>query len=236
MHRKIYQIAWLLSLFVGISLACQLVTGVQEDIGNARGTAGAVSTDAKGFLNQLEGAATHIEESGVLGTARALATQEGPALIETAKALATQADEKGWKETAQAFATDKGPELLETGQALSTYAPESVLETVQAMATQVFGGGIRPEDIPLLPKNDILTITENKNTVTFTTSLDFHSVVEFYQKEMLLEGWQAVPSGSLVTGNAAMLQFEKADQAATVTILSASPQTATSVLVNVRNQ
>lgn len=252
MHRKPYQVAWLISLLIGISLACQLVSGIQQDVRQARGTADAISSQAQGLITQVEGAATAVGESSLLSTARALATQEGPALLETARALATEAEEKGLKETIQAVATDQGPAIratgqalgtkaadegwLETVQALPTFAPGDVLGTLQAMATQVLGGGDQPDDIPIVPDPDLSNLTANDDTVTYTTALSFQNVVEFYQQEMELQGWQAIQNGSFLTGNAAFLQFEKADRAATVTILSASPQGATSVLINIRSR
>ncbi|HLE14436.1 MAG TPA: hypothetical protein VI776_06790 [Anaerolineales bacterium] len=232
MHRKSYQVAWLISLLIGLSLACQLVTGLQEDLGQARGTAGAISTQAQGLITQVQGAATAVEESGLLGTARALATQEGPALLETAQALATEADERGLKETAQAVLTDQGPAL----QALTTYAPGDVLGTLQALATQVLGGGQAPEDIPIVADPDLTSLTATSDTVSYTTTLSFQTVLDFYRQEMLLAGWQAVQAGSFVMGNAAFLQYEKIDRAATVTILTASPQITTSVLINIRSK
>jgi hypothetical protein len=252
MHRKTYQVAWLISLLIGISVACQLVSGIQKDVGEARGTAGAISTQAQELLTQVQGAATAVEESSLLGTARALATQEGPSLLETARALATEAEEKGLKETIQAVATDQGPAIratgqalgtkaaeegwLETAQALTTYAPGDVMGTLQAMATQVIGGGEKPADIPIVSDPNLTNLTANSDTISYTTNLSFQNVLDFYQQEMMLEGWQAVQTGSFVTGNAALLQFEKADRAATVTILRASPGSSTSVLINIRSQ
>jgi hypothetical protein len=252
MHRRTYQAAWLISLLFGLTFACQLASGIQRDIGEARGTAGAVSTQARGIITQIEGAATSVEESGILGTARALATSEGPALLETARALATGAEQSGLKETVQAFATDQGPELLATGQALgtkaaesdlektvqalSTYAPGDVFATLQAMATQLLGGGNLPADIPVVPDPNISDLTVTNQIVSYTTSLGFQSVLDFYQQEMPLQGWQADQSGSFTTGHAAVLKFEKADRPATVTILSASAQNSTSVLVHFRSR
>ena len=252
MHRKKYQVAWLISLLIGISLACQLVSGIQQDIGEARGTAGAISTQAQGLITQVQGAATAVEESSLLSTARALATQEGPSLVDTAQALATEAKEKGLKETVQAVATEQGPAIkataqalgtkaaekgwLETAQALTTYAPGDVMGTLQAMATKIISGGEKPTDIPIVSDPDLTNLTANSDTVSYTSALSFQAVVAFYQREMLLEGWQAVQNGSFVTGNAAFLQFEKDDRAATVTVLSAAPQTTTSVLINIRSK
>jgi hypothetical protein len=252
MHRKTYQVAWLICLLIGVSLACQLVSGIQDDISGARSTADAISTQAQGIITQVEGAATAVEESSFLSTVRALATQEGPGLLETARALTTEVEEKGLEETLQALATEEGPALratgqalgtkaaeegwLETAQALTTYAPGEVMGTLQAVATQVLGGGDQPDDIPIVSDPELSNFTANSDTVSYTTSLSFQTVLDFYKQEMLTNGWQAVQAGSFVTGNAAFLQFEKVDRAATVTILSASPQSATSVLINTRSK
>src|SRR3990170_5002240 len=103
MQRKKILIALLISLLLGITLACNLLSGVQGDIGAARGTAAAIATEARGFVTQVQGLATEADASSALATLEALATQEGPEAEATLKALGTEAAESGLYKTAEAF-------------------------------------------------------------------------------------------------------------------------------------
>jgi hypothetical protein len=103
----------LLYLFTGfllsLTLACNLISNVSNQVNEVKdtavsvatqvgegqkwlGTAKAVATEVgnSGLLETAQVYATQVGESGFLETAQAYATENGPGMIETAKAIATQ--------------------------------------------------------------------------------------------------------------------------------------------------
>jgi hypothetical protein len=111
----------ILSLFAGLS--CQLISRAQTQVKEAQATAQALATEVKekaGVLGTVQAAVTEVVESEAMQTARALATEKGPAL----------------EQTLQAFTTQEAPRLQQTADA--------VLTAVAAAKGQP------PEDIPLV--------------------------------------------------------------------------------------
>ena len=218
MPRKKIIIASLFSLLLGITLACNLISNMQGDIGAARGTAEAIATEARGFVTQVEGLATEVDARSALATLEAYVTQEGPEAEATLKALGTKAAESGIYETAQAFVTQEGPDLL---------------ATIQAIATQGLPPNNPPDDIPLVAQGDLKFLFATEFTVSYQTDLDYQTVLEFYKQEMPANGWEADQEGSVATGYAAMLRYEKIDRTATVALGAVSPGQTTSVLITI---
>src|SRR4030067_2019206 len=95
MQRKKILIALLISLLLGITLACNLLSGVQGDTGAARGTAEAIAPEARGFVTQVQGLATEADASSALATLEAFTTQKGPEVEATPEARGTEAAERG---------------------------------------------------------------------------------------------------------------------------------------------
>lgn len=183
-----YRIAWLFTLIVAASLACNFLSGIREDLGEVRNTAEAAATQVQEVVDQAQGLATAVESSGILQTAQALATNQGGQLIGTAQALATEAKESGF------------------------------IETAQAKATEGVSFGEAPEDIPVIDEENVVNFFGSENIVSYNSVLDFQTVVEFYQREMPLNGWTPVTRESQVEGNSAVLDFEKLGRTASVAL------------------
>ena len=228
-----FRLAWVGVVLIAATLACNVISGFQEDVDQARGTAGALATDAQEILTQAQGAATALSESGALQTARAFATQEGPAMIDTAQAYATE-EGSLLLGTAQALATEAEQlGYLETARAFVTLEPDDMLSTLQALTTQADIVELPPFDIPVVGDTEITDFHATDRTVSYFTKLDLVTVMSYYQQEMPVKGWQALEEGRIITSSAAVLPFEKPDRLATVS-LSADPQTGlTAVLITI---
>lgn len=202
MNRRAYKFTWL-AVVLGFTLACNLITGLSEDVQGVRGTAGAAATRVGALASQAQGLATSVEESGFLRTAQALATEEGGQFLSTARALATQAEERGYLETAQAFATEEGSNLLATARVLAT-------DGVQA--------GAAPADIPVVPEQGLVNFFGSQSLVTYLTAMSYRDVIDFYKQEMLVHDWVPASSGNVETDSIARLTFSKPAKTADLTI------------------
>ncbi len=145
----------------------------------------------------LEAAATQASEGITsLGTGQALLTEVGDSdLLETAQALVTQGSDSGLLKTAMAAAT-QGPGIQETAQASM---------------------GEPPEDIPIIPgsKDEYLT---SEFTISYSIAMAFSEVVEFYERDMPINGWTKDDQNSMKSDYVAALIFSKGDRSATVTL------------------
>jgi hypothetical protein len=249
-NRKIFQFAWAAVLVVSTTLACNFINNIQRNFGETRSTAVSVLTQAQGIITQAEGLATAFDESGAVQTAKALITDQGPVALATLQALGTQAAESGVLQTAQAILTEQGPEAQATLQALGTQASESgAMQTAQALVTQQggdmlatiqalpnLGSGLNnpPEDIPLLPEDVINSLFATQNMVSFLTTDDHRSVISFYKDALPAEGWSLTSRGNLETDNLAILNFEKDNRRAILTVVNnaINAQTAVTILIN----
>ena len=174
----------------------------------------------------------------LLTTAQSLATEiDGGEILATVEALATGINPGELLETVEAAATGFNPDdMLATANAIGTQAVSQggdPLATAQAAATQTdLSGGEPPEDIPLV-EGDKDNFFASSFAVSYGTSLDFDTVLQFYQEEMPANGWDENTDASVISDIAAVLIYNKTDRSATVTI-SALPgltQTLIQILV-----
>jgi hypothetical protein len=150
---------------------------------------------------------------GVIETIRAVATQSGP-MLATLRAFATQ--QAPLLETAKAFATEQGPEML---------------ETVQAAATE-FAFGELPADIPVVDRATTTAFVSSNLLVSYTTSLSFASVLDFYKQNMPANGWSAMSGERYETDTSALTKYEKADRVASVSINLVDGQTVVLITID----
>jgi hypothetical protein len=216
MPNKLFRFAWLGVLLVAVTVACNLLNGVSEDVRDVRDTAEAIATQAQGLGDQAQGIATAFDRS--LETLQAFATEEAPEVLGTGQALLTEAAERGLLETAQARITEDGSELL---------------GTLEAIATQGFSTSTGPEDIPVVDRTTVRDFFATDTLVSYLSSLDFASVLDFYKQQMPENGWNAVAGGTLETESAAVLRYEKEGRTATVTLSgnAQDQQTAVQILI-----
>ncbi len=199
------------------TLACSLISGLVDQGEGVIATAQSVATLAQDLATDI-GAG-----EGLLSTAQAIATDfDAGELGATAAALATQINSGDLLSTAQALVTDVDlDEFLVTAQAVGTLAAEGggdPIATAQAVATQFAAtNGEIPENIPL-PEGDLANLFTSSNLVSFTAVGDFDDLLMFYQEEMIANGWSPVDDGSVISPNAAVLNFQIIGQKATVTI------------------
>ncbi|HEX9616632.1 MAG TPA: hypothetical protein VGA03_04400 [Anaerolineales bacterium] len=219
MPNKFFRFAWLGMLLVAVTVACNLFTGISEDVRGARDTAEAIATQARGLGDQAQGLATAL--GGGLETIQAFATEEAPGVLETGRALLTEAAEPGLLETAQAKITEDG---------------SGMLATLEAIATQGFSTSEGPEDIPVVAEAYVSDFFASEVIVSYLSSLDYPSVLAFYKQEMPDNGWTEVAEESLETENAAVLKYEKDNRTATITLSGNAQDQQTAVQILVGNQ
>jgi hypothetical protein len=94
-NRHIYRLAWLFCLLMAVTLSCNALTGLEQDARTTRGTLAAAATDMMELVTQAKSLATEVEESGVVKTSMAYATEEGSQLLATLEAVATTGIEFG---------------------------------------------------------------------------------------------------------------------------------------------
>jgi hypothetical protein len=184
----------------------------------------------------------------MLETVQAFATNEGGSLLKTAQAFATE--NPGLLQTAKAFATEGLPELQETFGAALTDNPQVVetlkavatdqpnlMETLGAAATRYAGGGANPEnvpaDIPLVDQATISDLYVAEAIITYSTSQDFKTVLDFYKEQMPANGWAVSESGTFETGSTAMLTYEKPDQTVNMILTGEGSDDKVSVVIQI---
>lgn len=144
------------SLLILTALACSLFSGINQ---------------GQELLTTAQSLATEIDSGEIISTFEALATEVNPGEI---------------LETVQAAATGFNPEdMLATANAIGTQAIAQggdPLATAQAVATQAdLTAGEVPEDIPLVD-GDTENLFASAIAVSYGTSLDFNTVLQFYQE------------------------------------------------------
>lgn len=156
--------------------------------------------------------------------------------VSTAQSIATQAGELGeLAETAEALATDVDlGDLSATAEALATEAnvgdPQA---TAEALATEpVIGLGETPPDIPILP-GDKANYFATKDVISYGVDLGVADVLDFYKKEMTKNEWTLLEDMSVTMGDMAVLQYDKPQRLAIVSITKdpASGQTYVQIVI-----
>lgn len=216
-NRKVtFRILFVVTVLVGASLGCRTFTSIQEDA-QALGTS---VGEGKTLLETGQAVATQIGESGLQETAAAAMTQLAESgLKETIAAAATAVDESGVVETAQALLTEQGPGLLQTVQAVKTQLP--------GMQSQP------PAGIPLMD-GERSNYMASDQFVSYTINQDFQSVLDFYERQMPVNGWTRQENGSLVMGQTATIVFQKDGHTAFVAISVEPVTNRTAVVVTVQ--
>lgn len=119
-------------------------------------------------------------------------------------------------ETVQAIATDS-PDLKETLEGLATENLE-IVNTIEAIATEGFDIGEAPADIPLVDKSTITNFFGMKDLVSYTTTQDFQTVVDFYKAQMPISGWTEDTSTTYESQDTVSLGYTKDNNLAIVVI------------------
>lgn len=135
-------------------------------------------------------------------------------------------------ETAQVLATNP-PALRDTAVALITQNPELV-DMVEAIATRGIQFGTAPEDIPLVDEASIHNFFGSDALVTYTTQIDYQTVVDFYTSEMPKNGWENDPSQSIETVYSTTSTWNKLDRQAIVRITINPADNSTVVAITIQ--
>ncbi|MFC2025687.1 hypothetical protein ACFLUC_00665 [Chloroflexota bacterium] len=203
-------------ILVVLCTACSLVSDIGETTGNIEETAHAVETSMQSGRELIE-------------TGQAIVTQvQDSELLRTAWAGATQVEESGLLETAKAFTTQEGPSILETAQSIASVQVPILQETLQAMMTRL----PTPGDIPVM-KGDKSNYIASPEGVSYIIDSEFKAVLEYYEHEMPLNGWDRVDAKSEVRGSAASIFFQKGDRFSIVNLSfnTATNQTMVSITI-----
>lgn len=137
---------------------------------------------------------------------------------------------------AQQIATQVGDittqvSIEELSTTMEAFATEMPIEGLQATAEAVTEGlqpGEAPPDIPVVAETS--NLYTSKDLVSFTTSLPYDQVVDFYKEQMPLNEWLLAESGNVESPSASILNFDKPQRRAIVTI-SANPLNAETVVL-----
>jgi hypothetical protein len=247
MIKKTFRWLWALTLIAAFGIGCNLVTNVTQRVGGVEKTAQSVATglqSGREIFSTGQALATNIQGNSMVQTVQAYVTQQAPGLEQTIQAFATDQG-PGIQQTIQAFATDQGPGLEQTVQAFATQQGPGLEQTVQAFLTQDVPGlaetvqavatqsgstsGQAPKDIPLV-EGDKTSLVTSQTFISYFTSLDFNSVVTFYDNQMPANGWTKLDKESIQNANNAVMIFDKPTRKATVT-LGINPTNNTTVVV-----
>jgi hypothetical protein len=220
MQRRPFQFLWWISFLIAATLACtffsevgQRARDIQEDVQSA-------ATDVqtgRDLLSTGQAVATQFLGNEIMQTARAVATEQGSQFLATAQAVATEHG-PSLEETARAFATEHGPSLEETARAFATGEAPGLVETARALLGDITSPtNTPPEDIPIVQAENEHFFA-SQSFVSYSSSLGFTQVIEFYESEMPANGWSKVSEASFTSENIATLVFEKSDRRASITI------------------
>lgn len=201
MRRNKYKLAWLLTVLLAVTLACNALAEVGQDARDLRNTADAAIDQVQSVATQAQIIASTVESSGILQTAQILATERGGEYLSTFEALATEAAERGVLETAQAVVTEQGSEIA---------------ATARAMATEGISFGAAPDDIPILPEGEVVNFFGSNQLVSYTATRNFQEVLVFYKQEMPVNGWVFLTEASTEFDDNANLVYEKSGRKAEV--------------------
>jgi len=206
MGRVMYRYVWGGLAIVAVSLGCSLFSQVTRTINKAQETAEAIATEIK-------------DSRDLLKTAQTLATEVGDSgMIQTAQALATEVGESGLLETAQTFATAQGPGLVETAKAYTTQEGSGLIQTAQAMITQLAPTTPHPPaDVPIV-SGEIKIFYAQESLISYSTPIPIQEVVDFYNTQMPIQGWDLVEDNVWISENGAIITFVKNDWQAVITL------------------
>lgn len=175
MKQNNYRIV-LFALLLLVTLACQTISNVTDDIEGLQTTAQSAATQAVGLVTQVGDLATQ---------AVSLATQGAP--------------------------------LLETASAWATQNPDIEI-TLQALPTTLAGQGDAPANIPVVGSDTLTMYYATKESVSFATTQDFQTVINFYKEQMPANGWSIDDGFSVETDELAVYSYKMDGQTATITI------------------
>lgn len=216
-----YKILFVIAIFLGAGLACESFSAISRDYNEVRGTAESIATQADKIITQAKAIATEFSEDDIVATAKAIATQQGPGLLETGQSLATQASNEGY---------------IQTVEALVTQGPRDLVPTFQAVATQYLFPAPPPEDIPILPGGEVSNLFTNQATVSYYVDSELSPVITFYRNTMPQFGWTDVSDENSIRDEAAILKFFKPERVASVTLTTNPINQQTIVLITITNQ
>lgn len=238
MTRQVKQVI-LFICFMLLSLSCNLLDNLSNQIDVAKGFVKSIATNVQQeqkWIQTAQAVATEVGKSNLIGTAQIISTQIGnSAFIQTVQAYVSQ-EAPRLLETAKVYVTQEAPRLLETGQAVVTEKGPYVIETAKALISQIpSSSGEAPSDIPLIKgeKEDLFTSEE---LISYTTTIKYAKVLEFYKTEMPANGWIKRDEGNVETGDVSILYYEKPNQITTITISKNATNGKTVVLINIRPQ
>ena len=235
MNRKPFRFLWVLVVLTTSALACNLFSQVTSRAGEVQDTAQALATGiGEGpDLPATAKAALTADGSRLLSTALSLATEQGPQFLETAQAFAAQ-EGAGLIETAQSLATEKGPMVKETAQAFATEQGPEIAATAKALATQIAAETPQvPADIPLV-EGERENLTALLGMVAYHTPVPYDEVLAFYLAEMPANGWELASEGTYQIPNTAVLNYQKIDRKATVSLSVVNDQAYILILIQDR--
>jgi hypothetical protein len=111
---------------------------------------------------------------------------------------------------------------------------EDLQETAQAFQ-EGFDTGELPPDIPVVDE-PVEIVLSSEEFLSYTTPLEFETVLTFYQEKMIEYGWEPNEDEPMIMGEMAVLQFNRPDREAVIS-LGTNPQDGTTfVMVNVQSK
>ncbi len=173
---------------------------------------------------------SEMADGGLVMTVQALATQQGSQAVATAAAFATN-EGRQFVATSGAFAAEKGQDIISTVEAYATR--EDVPATAQAAFNDAkeFLSGEAPADIPVPDSSNLNALVKSNGSITFSTSMEYDTILDFYNREMPANGWRKVTRDSIETGLASIVTYMKDQRKATLTITPLRVSNGTGVMI-----
>jgi len=138
-------------------------------------------------------------------------------MAETAQAMITQVEESGVIETAQSAITEQAP-------------------TIQAFVTEVYMDPEKaPPDIPVM-EGEKSAFIGTPSAVSYFINTEVAQVVDFYKKEMPVQGWTFLEADSTESDLNTELHFQKGGRKAIVMITEVPFVGQTTIVITIEGE
>ena len=145
--------------------------------------------------------------------------------------LATQVDVDQLEEELRTLATEL-PSTLEAIPSVDDLGDLGDIQATTEAFTESFTSGEAPEDIPRIDDRQDMLVSAN--IVSYSTPLSFDEALAFYQEQMPANEWDPNQDSTVISGDMALLTYEKPDRTAIVTLSEEDGKTI--VLINIQEK
>ena len=156
-------------------------------------------------------------------------------LIATVNALSTEIARVNPVATAEAFATQMALSEINESAAPVEETPAPINTITPTEGRYGPDNSILPEGIPI-PDKDVENFYSTSNFVSYATKHDIQSLTQFYITQMTENSWTNIEEGTYISENDALLNFEKPDRTAIVSIQFNPLSKTVTVVITIRQK